>query len=174
MKRNRAFRMTRVLPLAALALGLGLGALSGPAWAGTATDNLGVSASVAANCTITTTPVAFGAYDPVTTNKTANLDAQGTIVVSCTEGSTVTVGLGPGGNFSGTRQMISGSDLLAYELYQESSRTTLWTTAITPVGITSPSPGIADQTAIVYGRIPGAQDAKVGPYTDTVVATVNF
>jgi spore coat protein U-like protein len=26
----------------------------------------------------------------------------------------------------------------------------------------------------VYGRVPAAQDATVGNYTDTVVATVNF
>src|SRR5688572_26333093 len=44
-----------------------------------ASASLTVTASVAKNCTISTTPVNFGAYDPVAANATAPLDGTGTI-----------------------------------------------------------------------------------------------
>jgi spore coat protein U-like protein len=63
-------RITRV---ALVAGGLILGAAA-PALAQTATANLSVTATVTKNCSITTTPVAFGSYDPVVTNATTPLD----------------------------------------------------------------------------------------------------
>ena len=74
-----------------------------------ATASLTVSASVSKNCTITTAPVTFGAYDPVTANATAPLDATGTVTVTCTKGA-VAKGLGPGSNAQGaTRRMTQGA-----------------------------------------------------------------
>ena len=45
-----------------------------------ATASLAISASVAKNCTITTTPVAFGSYDSVVANATAPLDSTGPLL----------------------------------------------------------------------------------------------
>ena len=70
-----------ILSLAVLSL------ISIPAFAGSATANLNVSASVAAVCTISTAPVAFGAYDPVVANAATDLNGTGTVTVACTKGA---------------------------------------------------------------------------------------
>src|SRR2546426_5364633 len=81
-----------ILSLAILSL------ISVPAFAGTATSNLSVTASVSANCTISTTPVAFGAYDPIGANAAAALNGTGSVSVTCTSGASTTVTLGQGSN----------------------------------------------------------------------------
>ena len=63
--------------------GLVLG-IAAPALAQTASTNLTVSATVAKNCSITTTAVAFGSYDPVVANAATPLAGTGTVVVTCT------------------------------------------------------------------------------------------
>src|ERR1019366_4623482 len=58
------------------------------------TANLSLSATVINNCTISTTPVAFGNYDPLSGSVT---QATGTVVVTCTKsapGTTITLGNG--------------------------------------------------------------------------------
>src|SRR4249919_2348850 len=64
----------------------------------TATSSLTVTANVTKNCTISTAPVNFGAYDTVAANATAPLDGIGTITVTCTKGAGVTLALNPGSN----------------------------------------------------------------------------
>ncbi len=144
--------------------------------AATSTAALAVSASVAANCTVSTAPLAFGAYDPLVGNASANLDGTGTITVACTKGAASTIGLSLGNNATGgTRRMTDGaSNYLTYEMYQDSGRSTVWGNSgaalLTPATATSKTP----RNFTVYGRIPGSQDIPAGNYTDTVTATVNF
>jgi spore coat protein U-like protein len=144
--------------------------------AATATANLGVSATVTNNCTISTAALAFGSYDPVVANASANLDGTGTVTVACTKGSTATIGLGVGSNASGSvRRMTDGSsNYLTYELYQDSGRSTIWGNA--GAGLLSPvaAPSKAARNFTVYGRVTSNQDVPAGSYNDTVVATVNF
>lgn len=144
--------------------------------AATATANLSVSATVTNNCTISTAALAFGSYDPVAANASTDLDGTGTVVVACTKGSTATIGLGLGANASGTtRRMTDGSsNFLNYELYQDSSRSTVWSD--TGAGLLSPvaAPSKAARNFTVYGRVASNQDVPAGSYSDTVVATVNF
>ncbi|MDB9448177.1 hypothetical protein [Anabaena sp. CS-542/02] len=45
-----------------------------PAMADTATSNINLSATVPVSCTISTSRLAFGAYDPIGTNATTALD----------------------------------------------------------------------------------------------------
>ena len=89
------------------------------AYAGAATATLAVSASVASNCTITTAPVAFNAYDPIVTNATTALTGTGSITIACTKASVPALTLGLGANSSGSvRRMANGAERLPYELYQ--------------------------------------------------------
>jgi spore coat protein U-like protein len=148
---------------------------SDPASAATATANLGVSATVVNNCTISTTALAFGSYDPVVAHASTDLDGTGTVTVACTKGATSTIGLGLGSNASGsTRRMTDGSNYLTYELYQDAGRTTVWGDA--GAGLYSPgaAPSKAARNFTVYGRVASNQDIPAGSYNDTVVATVNF
>jgi spore coat protein U-like protein len=154
-----------------------LAAAFGPTVSGaTATANLGVSATVTNNCTISTAALAFGSYDPVVAHASANLDGTGTVTVACTKGATSTVGLGLGSNASGSaRRMTDGStNYLTYELYSDSGRTTVWGNS--GAGLYSPgaAPSKVARNFTVYGRVTSNQDVPAGSYNDTVVATVNF
>ena len=144
--------------------------------AATATATLATSASVGNNCTITTTPVAFGAYDPVVANASANLDGSGTVTVACTKGATSTIGLDLGGNASsGVRRLSNGSGaFLTYEFYQDSNRSTVWGNSGGAVVSLAAAPSKDGRALTVYGRIPSNQDVPSGSYSDTVTATVNF
>jgi len=140
------------------------------------TASLTISATVSKNCTITTAPVTFGAYNTVGANATAPLDSTGTVTVTCTKGATATVGLGAGSNAQGTTRRMTGgaAAFLNYELYKDSSRTTVWGNTTGSYLDIPAAPDRNPRDFPVYGRVPSGQDATVGSYTDTVVATVNF
>ena len=166
--------MNRSARVALIFGGLVLG-MAAPALAQTATANLSVSATVAKNCSITTTAVAFGSYDPIVTNAVAPLDGTGTVVVTCTKGAGTRIDLGLGANASGaTRRMTGGTDFLTYELYQNAPRTTVWGSGAVAGQTIAAAPSKAARTFTVYGRIAGAQDVAAASYNDTVVATINF
>jgi spore coat protein U-like protein len=144
--------------------------------AATASASLNVSASVANNCTISTAALAFGVYDPLVANASANLDATGTVTIACTKGATSTIALNLGSNASGTtRRMTDGSsNFLTYEMYQDSSHSTVWGSSGTALFTPPAAPSKTARNFTVYGRIPGSQDIPAGTYADTVTATVNF
>lgn len=170
----------------ALAAGLAVAfaAVSGTATAGTDTNTLAVSATVSASCTIdSTTAVAFGTYDPVTTNaSTALTTSSGGINTTCTNGSDATITLGQGSNpdtgstdAAPLRRMVGGTNgqFLSYSLCQDS------VTCATPWGNDAASgeaivgSGGSD-AVVVYGTAPGAQNIGADSYSDSVVVTVTF
>ena len=144
--------------------------------AASASASLSVSASVVNNCTISTTALAFGSYDPVVTNAAANLDATGTVTVACTKGASSSIGLNLGSNASGsTRRLNDGSgNFLTYEVYQDSSRSTVWGNSGAALLTPAAAPSKAARDFTVFGRVPGNQDIPAGSYSDTITATVNF
>lgn len=165
----------------AIAALVAMSAVAGSAYAGTATSNMPVSATVTANCTIdASSGVAFGAYDPVVTNAStgADLTSTGTISTTCTNGASVTVTLGQGANAdtgstdsAPIRRMLAGaSDYLSYQLYTDSGHTTVWDNT-TGAGVTGTGAAVS---TTVYGLVTKGQNVKSGSYSDTVVATVTF
>ena len=142
----------------------------------TASSSLSVNATVSKNCTITTAPVTFGAYNPVAAHATAPLDATGTITVACTKGAAAKVGLNPGSNAEGTTRRMTGgaTAYLTYELYKDTARATIWGNTEDDALDLAPAPDRNPRDFTVYARVTAGQDATVGNYTDTVVATVNF
>ncbi|MET0595306.1 MAG: spore coat U domain-containing protein [Polyangiaceae bacterium] len=165
-------------------IGLGAGLLglftTTAADAATATANLGVSATVSSNCSISTSPVAFGSYDPVGTNAATPLDTAGTVTVTCTSGASTTITLGQGGNAGGgstdaspvRRMRDSGSAYLSYALYQDASRMTTWGNT-SGTGVNHTGTGSSSNIS-VYGRVAAGQNVASGSYSDTVVATITF
>jgi len=151
-------------------------AVATPAFAQTDTDTFNVTANVSKNCSITTTPVAFGVYDPVVANATAPLDGTGSVVVTCTKGAGTRIDLNNGANFSGgNRRMAAGGDnFLTYQLYQDTGRTQVWGSGGSAGQAIAGAPSKAPRTFTVFGRVPAGQDVSAGSYTDTVVATINF
>ena len=79
---------------------LGSAGLTVPAYAVDKTSDLSVTANIGNSCTITTTDLAFGAYDPIVTNKTDSLKKMAAVSSTCTTGATGTIALNNGGNFT--------------------------------------------------------------------------
>ena len=167
----------------AIAAGMALGtvALSVPAYASPSTANLSVSASIGTACTITTTNLAFGAYDAVVANAEDALTATGGVSSTCSVGSSGNIkmgqGLNPGDDSSDgipLRRMVAGSDatsFLNYSVFSDIGMTAVWENA---TGVAYTGSGIS-QDLVVYGSVPAAQTgAVVGSYTDTLVVAINY
>ena len=161
--------------IAATLAGAAAVATSVPARAGSVNSNNSVTATVNAQCTVTTGAVAVGTYD---TLGSTNNDATGTLNVTCTNGTAWTAaanaGTGTGATFA-SRKMSSGSSLLNYQLYTDSGRTTLWgdgSSSTATVGATGTG---SAQATTIYGRLPSGQTgAPAGSYADTVAVTITF
>ena len=181
-------KVSSALALASL-LGVGAALLApAPAHAGSTPTNLAVTANIAANCTISTTAVAFGAYDPVVLNATTALNGTGSVTIGCTKGSAPTITLGLGANASGSqRNMLNGAntDVLGYQLYQPPSNIvgtacpavaggTIWGTTGSNIFAPTVPTSKATRAYNICGVVSAGQDVSVGSYSDTVVATVNF
>lgn len=133
----------------------------------------------AASCSLSTTPVSFGDYNPLTV---LPRDASGTLTVSCTSGLLEIVNLnialsaGASGN-SSARHMTQAAKTLNYNLYQDITRLVLWGS-----GANSQSSNLNITTILlpfnvnftVYGRIPAQQNVAGGSYSDTITATLTF
>ena len=135
------------------------------------TANLRVTATVVKNCEVSTSDIAFGTYDPLGANRTANVDQQGTITVRCTIGTSPQVSI----QNDIARIMTGGGGNLNYQLYQDANHTTPWTT--TALGGSVTVPGFATDTAQVlnvYGRIPSGQNVTPGSYSHSLTVTLNF
>ena len=147
-----------------------------PAMAGTATSNLTVSSNVPHSCTISTDPLNFDDYDPITG---PNATGTGTVTVVCSSGTSATITLGQGSNPQAAstdaiplRRLKLGTNYLSYALYQNNTYSEIWgNTAGT--GASHTGTGSASDVT-VYGVIPGTQNVPPGSYSDTVVATVSF
>lgn len=148
---------------------------SSVASAADATGSLAVGAGVTGKCTIATAALAFGDYDPVGAHAAADLDAQGSVTITCTKNAVATIGLGVGANENaGQRRMKAATaDYLEYELYSNAGRSVVWDEG---AGLLAPAAAPSKDPRVfpVYGRILRAQDAAAGNYTDSVTATVNF
>ena len=146
-----------------------------PAQAGTQSSNLSVSATVSANCTISTTPLDVGSIDALSASA---VTGTGGVSITCTNGSgwtaTADVGTGSGATFA-TRRMTAGGNTLDYSLYTTSGYATVWGDGTGSTGtITGTGTGSA-QSVTVYGRIPGGQNSvPAGSYADTVSVTVTY
>jgi spore coat protein U-like protein len=129
----------------------------------------------AVNCTISTSSVNFGAYDFISA---APLDSTGTITINCNNPSKnplqamVTLSTGSSGSYS-QRQMTSGSKILYYNLYSDTSKSTVVGDGsggtnyfIDSTNRTFP------WTIYIYGRIPARQNVTSGSYNDSLTATV--
>jgi spore coat protein U-like protein len=129
--------------------------------AGSSTATVSVTATISSNCTIAANPLQFGSYDPLSANNATALTATTTINVTCTKGSTPSVAIG--GN--GTAQMLlNGTDTTNALNFEY----TLTPPATLTLGINSPN------AFTLSGSVGGGQDASVGSYSGSLVATVNF
>lgn len=127
----------------------------------------------------------YDAFGSKTLPDDASAPAQFT--TQCTKGAAnVNFSLNGGNNcvsspVSGTRAMKSGTNYLAYQLYETAPpAATAWPfDTATCAALAGPTLTIASstdtQTLSIYGEIPAGQDPAVGSsYTDAVTVSVNF
>jgi len=174
MKRNLKQHALKLALISAFALGTaGFGVNS---YAGQSTGTFGVSATVAASCTVSGTNLAFG----TTVNALGgNVDATSALTATCTNGSAYTIGLNAGAATAATvttRKMTHTNTIntLNYSLSTIASGGTNWD----DIGGTTVASGTgngAGQAITVFGRIPTGQTSAIaGAYSDTITATINF
>jgi len=131
---------------------------------------LAVSAPAQA-CSVATTTLAFGAIDPLQGVPT---DSTTTISVECPALTSYAIAISPGsGTYSG-RKMSSSDAQLAYQLYVDASRLTVWGDGSAGTAVVNGSADDLGSNHTVYGRVPHQPLARPGVYTDVLLVTVTF
>lgn len=123
----------------------------------------------AASCTISSSGVNFGAYDPI---DVADTRSTGSIRMACDAPVNANIALSGGGGSTVDRAMSNGSTRLVYNLYADPQRTTIWGDG---AGGSQTVP--ADGTSVdrpVYGSIMARQRVPAGSYADTITLTVTY
>lgn len=161
-----AFQLRRLAMLSGFAL-------TAAVQAQTATASFTVTATVLPSCTVTGgVPLAFGVVTPG-----VQRDASVTISALCTVGTPYTLALDAGtgsGATAAVRRMTSGSDTLAYTLYQDMGRTTAWGDGTGGTSTRGSTGTGLQQSFTVYGRIASDAQAAVGVYSDTITVTATY
>jgi spore coat protein U-like protein len=143
-------------------------------------------AAAVVDCTVSTTGVAFGIYDPLGATPT---DSTGNVTIVCnylSGGATqiaysVALSTGSSGTYV-PRQLRAGTTALNYNLYIDSARSTVWGDGGAATSVASGSatigPGVGngrrEDSRTIYGRVPAAQDALPGSYGDSIIVTLVF
>jgi spore coat protein U-like protein len=176
----------RTLELARAVCVLGVVALLAPGANAGTTGGYGlVQATVQSACNLVATPtISFGTVSSIGP-LAAEIDQTGTISVACSNGAPYEVYIGDGNNRvapgSGNRQMINGTALLPYQLYQSAAHSTIWDNTGGPStiggsgGINGTGTG-ATQNLTVYGVIPAGitVPSVTGYYYDWVWVTIAY
>ena len=160
-----------------------LGGIAPVIHAATVTTTLPVTATVGAVCTVSASGVNFGAFSgPAVT-------ANGSVSVTCANGTNYSVALNAGDHFGQTTDPIlsraivvaGATEGLAYRLFEDSSLTQEWgdncggATPTYPAGCSVSTGTGAAQVSTVFGRLEATPSAPpAGTYSDTVLVTVIF
>lgn len=139
----------------------------------TAQTTFRVSAKVSAVCDVTATDLDFGNY----TAQSATPQQSTTLLrTTCTPNTTYNIGLNEGTSPGATvnqRKMVSGGQVLNYQLYSDASRSAIWGNTTGSDTVTGVGTGIA-QDHTVFGSIPAAQVVPAGDYQDTITVRVYY
>jgi spore coat protein U-like protein len=145
--------------------------------------------ATAAGCTISSSGLAFGAYEPLTfPGKLASgaATSNATIGVTCTgivNGGQYTITLGPSlagaGDRISTRSLsnLAGGPDMLFNVYLDPAYTAVWGDGITAGAVVGGSipPGDSNQSHTVYGRIPGGQNTLwAGQYSGSLTMTITY
>ncbi|ORM69066.1 Csu type fimbrial protein [Pantoea rwandensis] len=161
------YRVCTLIGLGSVCVGLQTGTLSIP---------ITLTLVLSNDCsTIVAPALSFGSAPLVSSFSTVSQ----TINVTCSKGSTYTVGLSNGSYYSTTRNMASGTNRLAYEIYKGTSGTNRWgpsgterwssSTATTPATTGTVSAFTYTAQILSTQLTPAA-----GSYTDNVTVDLSF
>lgn len=132
----------------------------------------------AQRCNIILQNLAFGSYTPLAAAPTDSIAQFHVLCLGQRPAMEVSLSQGTSGIFL-SRTLAQGIDRLAYNLYREAARVTIWgdgsggtsTVLIPPAPPGSP---FSVFPMVVYGRIPPGQWTAAGLYSDTIIITVEF
>lgn len=122
-----------------------------------------------AACTVSTLSVLFGTYNPMSGNY---VDGVGQVDVVCAPAAAYSIALSAGTGTYANRAMANGPHRLAYNLFNNATRTVVWGDGTDGTAVVGGNGATGNHA--VYGRIPGAQNAPVGQYGDALTVTVSF
>lgn len=139
----------------------------------------------AIDCSVSTTGVGFGDYDPLLATPD---DSSANVAVTCTRvilvdpfsvNYTLSLSRGSSGSYA-PRRMNAGTARLDYNLYRDAARAQVWGDGTNSTGTVAGTTSFVwfqtSKTAnhTVYGRVPAQQNAAAGAYADTIVVTITF
>lgn len=166
-------------------------ATSSSVFADTKTQNFTVNATIISGCILgsgSADAASFGNinFGSSITTLSNNIDIAsssnaGSIVIKCTPGTNVTLGLDSGLNATGLitsgrlMKLSTGSSTLRYQLYQDSNRSIIWgNTTNGGLPLVVSTTGAVQQITIYARMFSTTTMPTVGQYSDTVVVTVTY
>lgn len=176
--------MNSKMRYAALVAAVMAGAVAMNASATTATGQFTVTLIVQKTCAVNTTAASNISLGTVNAG-TATTVQSGAFSVNCSNTTPFFVGLAPSNSNTTGAGILSGSTgnaaTIAYQLYQDSSGTTVWgntaTTTSAGNGKSGTGAGMAANKAVsftAYANATGSTDVQPDTYKDTVTINVNF
>lgn len=140
----------------------------------TAPQDLGVSITISEECAVSNVvPVAFGSHGDLA----ADVDAEGSVDVTCTAGTDYDIALdaGDGSGATVATRLMTGpaSATISYTLYPTDSYATAWGDSVGEDTQSGTGTGEA-VTHTIYGRVPTQTTPAPGDYTDTVAVVVHY
>ena len=136
--------------------------------------NLGVSITITDECSVgTIVPVAFGSTGAIS----ANIDAEGSVDVTCTVDTDYEIALDAGDGATASvavREMTGpGGAVVTYSLFSDDAYETVWGDTVDTDSKAATGTGTA-QTHTIYGRVPAQTTPVPGAYSDTVSVVVHY
>jgi len=108
---------------------------------------------------------------------TANINAQGTLSVQCTNTTPYDIALGIGNGAGATvtaRKMTGpGGAQIGYQIFRDGGRTLNWGQTVPSDTLGATGTGLVSLTP-VYGRVPPQTTPGIGTYTDTLLVTLTY
>jgi spore coat protein U-like protein len=122
-------------------------------------------------CSVSVAPLVFGPIDPL---QGSDSDSATSIAIDCGGAMTYSIALSTGSGTMLEREMTSGDNTLAYNLYTDASRNLIWGDGSAgTVLVDGADPGTGSSHTI-HAAIPSQPLAVPGSYGDSIVVTVSF
>lgn len=123
-------------------------------------------------CSISAAGVPFGSYSPF---DSVHRDSTGTVAVQCESPYTVELSPSATNNQFSPRHLANIADnRLIYNLFLDPAHTTIWGDGTSGTGTVGGDGSTLAIHHTIYGRIPAAQNTRVGSYLDSITVTLLF
>ena len=131
--------------------------------------NFSISATIATQCKVSATSMAF----PTASVLTKAVTATANVAVTCNASTPITLALDNGATGTGptARKMKSGANSITYGIYRDSGFTLPWGNT---AGSNTASLSSGTGTLMAYGQVPAQTSPPPGSYTDVVNVTITY